>query len=164
MQSPVIINYSTLSQKVMMSHLTLILKRKKPTNSATDFFFSFVSRVVCYACVLCQEPPETLRHLLLRSEGDCGFGWILISHSTAWSERASVLAFYHMRPCGSIQRRSKGNCVCWTGMASMLQVRWQIQPMPGSSPFSQETKCWTTWEPLLRFLLYSLTLNVIKRK
>lgn len=36
----VIINYSALSQKVMMSHLTLILKRKKKTNnSATDVFF-----------------------------------------------------------------------------------------------------------------------------
>lgn len=82
--------------------------------------FPYVNCAICYACVLCQEPPETLRHLLLRSEGDCGFGWIVMSHSTAWSERASVLAFYLMRPCGSIQRRSKGNCVCWTGLASML--------------------------------------------
>lgn len=48
-----------------------------------------------------QDLGEPSSHLLLRSEGDCGFGLILNSHSTAWSERASVLAFCHVKNLGS---------------------------------------------------------------
>lgn len=108
---------------MMMSYLYALLKRTKQTTSVTEFFFS-----ICYVyCLLClhnlSRHFRTSSHLLLRSEGDCGFGWILISHSTAWSERASVLAFLPHETLVSLQHRPRGSGPGWTGAASGLQVR-----------------------------------------
>lgn len=60
---------------------------------------------------------ESPSHLLLRSEGDCGFESILNSHSTAWSERASVLAFYFLKISALIKcqgLKAEGECCCFT--------------------------------------------------